>query len=126
MEFEVSKELMSKQLEVLEKVKAKGKIKIGVNEVTKAIEREKAKFVFIAKDVSPKEIVMHLPLICEDKNIPYSFVDKKEDLGKKAGIEVGTSAIAIIEEGPLRKEVHDLAKKISELNPKIKVKELKD
>ncbi|MDO8428434.1 MAG: 50S ribosomal protein L7Ae [Candidatus Diapherotrites archaeon] len=114
--FEVPKELMAKQLEVLEKIaKGGGKFKAGVNEVTKAIEREKAKLVFIALDVDPKEIVMHLPLICKEKKIPYTFVESKKELGEKAGIKVPTSALAVMDEGKEKKEVTDLAKKLAEL-----------
>ncbi len=116
MEFEVPEALKKAQLDLVEKVKkSKGKIKIGINEVTKAAERETAKLVLIAKDTDPKEIVMHIPLICKEKNIPFSFADSKKDLGKSAGIQVGTTAIAITEEGGVKKEVDELAKKLKEL-----------
>ncbi len=114
MEFDVSAELMDEQLRVLATASEKGKIRIGVNEVTKAVEREKAKLVLIAKDVEPKEIVMHLPILCREKKIPYSFVNTKKELGEKAGIEVGTSSIAIVEEGPAKKELTELVKKINQ------------
>lgn len=115
MEFEVPKELMEKQLQFLKKVSSGGKIKIGVNEVTKAVEREKAKLVLIASDVDPKEIVMHLPLLCKEKKIPYSFVEAKKDLGENAGIEVGTATIAVTEEGKEKKDLLDIAKKLAQL-----------
>jgi len=113
--FEVPEQLMNSQLELLEKVNKKGKIKIGVNEVTKAIERGVAKLVLIAKDVDPVEIVMHLPIICEEKNIPYTYVATKKVLGEKTGIEVGTAAAAILEEGEAKKELEEIVKKLSEL-----------
>ena len=114
--FEVSKDLAAKQLEVLEKVhKGGGKVRAGVNEVTKAVEREKAKLVFIAMDVDPKEIVMHLPLLCKEKKVAYTFVESKKELGEKAGINVPTSAIAVMEEGKEKAEVADLAKKLMHL-----------
>ena len=67
--FEASKELMDKALEALETAKDTGKIKKGTNEVTKAVERGNAKLVLIGGDVNPPEIVMHLPMICEEKGI---------------------------------------------------------
>jgi len=113
--FSVGKELKEKQLELIEKVKASGKIKIGVNETTKAVERGSAKIIFIAEDVSPQELVMHLPLLCEEKKIPYSYISTKKELGEKTGINVGTASIALIEEGNAKKELEDIIKKVSEL-----------
>ena len=56
---QLTDELRDKTLDLLDKTAKKGKIKGGINEVTKAIERGTAKLVIIAEDVSPKEIVMH-------------------------------------------------------------------
>ncbi len=104
-------------LEVLAKSRAKGKIRIGVNEVTKAIEREQARLVFVAGDVSPKEIVMHIPLICAEKKVPYCPAKTKKELGEKAGIEVGTSCVAITDAGTAKKELGEISKKLAELKP---------
>ena len=37
-------------------------------------------------DVEPIEIVLHLPLLCEDKNVPYVFVPSKTALGRACGV----------------------------------------
>jgi len=50
---------------IVEKARKTGKIEKGTNEVTKAIELGTAKLVVYASDVDPKEIVMHLPLLCK-------------------------------------------------------------
>lgn len=115
MKFSVGKELKEKQNELIEKVKKTGKIRIGVNETTKAVERGKAKIIFIAEDVSPQELVMHLPLLCEEKKIPYSFISTKKELGEKSGIAVGTASIALVEEGSAKKELEEIIKKVNEL-----------
>ncbi len=114
--FEVSDKLMADQLGLVEKAKKKGKVKIGVNEATKAVERGVAKLVLLAQDTSPAEIVMHLPLLCKEKNVPCSVVKTKKELGEKAGIAVGTAAIAVVEEGDAKKELQDLTKKLAELS----------
>ena len=93
-----------------------GKVKKGVNETTKALEREKAKFVVIAEDVSPKEITMHLPLLSEEKKTPYVTVPSKAELGKAAGIKVPTSSIAILEEGDAKDLIKTIVDKLEELN----------
>lgn len=111
---ELPKEVIEKALVLVEKTRKGGKIRVGVNEVTKAVERGTAKLVLIAKDVKPEEITMHLPLICKEKNIAFAFAPTKKELGEKAGIAVGTSAIAIIEEGENKKELEAIIKKLSE------------
>lgn len=94
--------------EAIEVAKATGKISKGVNEVTKSIERGNAKLVVYAEDVSPKEIIMHLPLLSKEKGIKCVSVGSKEELGVAAGLTVPTTAIAISKEG----DAKDLIKKI--------------
>lgn len=85
--------------EIVEKARKTGKIEKGTNEVTKAVERGTAKLVVAAEDVNPKEIVQHLPALCQEKGIAFMTADSKQKLGAAAGINVGTSSIAIIQEG---------------------------
>lgn len=76
-----------------------GKIKKGVNEVTKAIERGNAKLVITAEDVNPKEIVAHIPLLCKEKSIKHVTVPSKTELGAAAGLGKDCSSVAIISAG---------------------------
>ena len=112
--FQVPQDLKNRQSDLLGKIRKSGKIKIGANEATKAAERGNAKLIIIAEDVSPPEIVMHLPLICKEKGIPFSYAGTKKEVGEKAGLKVGTAAIAILNEGSDKKEFEDLVKKIQE------------
>lgn len=96
---EYSKDVISNAYEAIELAKKTGKIKKGINEVTKTIERGHAKLVVIAKDTNPQEIIMHIPPLCEEKETKIVIVPSKEDLGAAAGLQVTTSAVAIIQEG---------------------------
>jgi len=118
MEFSIPEELMAEQLRLLEKISESGKLRIGVNEVTKSIERGEAKLVFIAQDVEPKEIIMHIPVLCDEKGITYTFVKTKKELGEKAGIDVPASSAAVADAGNHAKELAELVKKIQELRGK--------
>jgi len=109
---EVSKELVEKVYEAIEVAKTTGKIKKGTNETTKAIERGVAKLVAVAKDVTPPEITMHMPLLAEEKQIPCVQVPSKEELGVSAGLSVGTASVAIIEAGEAKALVEEIAKKL--------------
>ena len=57
---------------------------------------------------------MHIPLLCEEKNIPCVEVPSKEELGAATGIEVATVAVAIIEEGEAKKLIKELHDKSQE------------
>lgn len=97
--------------EIIEKARKTGKVEKGTNEVTKSVERGVAKLVAYAADVSPKEIVQHLPIICKEKNIPCFEADSKQKLGLSAGIAVGCSSIAIINAGDAEKDLAAFKKK---------------
>lgn len=105
---EISKELADKVYSLVEIARDSGSVKKGTNEATKAVERGHAKLVIAAKDVDPPEVVMHLPLICREKKIPFVTVPSKKELGKAAGIDVPSAAIAITNEGKGKKELEDV------------------
>ena len=105
----MSDELTDSVFEAIEVAKATGKIRKGVNEVTKAVERGEAKLAIIAKDVSPAEITMHIPLLSKEKGIKCVEVSSKEELGVAAGLGVSTAAIAIVKEGESAKLIKELA-----------------
>ncbi|MBI2148011.1 50S ribosomal protein L7ae [Candidatus Woesearchaeota archaeon] len=98
-----------KAFEAIEIAKNTGKLKKGSNEVTKSLEKGTAKLVVIAKDITPAEIVMHLPLLAKEKNIPCIEVGSKDELGAAAGLSVGTAAVAIVQEGEAKKLIKELA-----------------
>lgn len=61
-------------------------IKKGANEATKTLNRGISEFIVMAADADPLEILLHLPLLCEDKNVPYVFVPSKIALGRACGV----------------------------------------
>ena len=86
--IEVPKELADAAYEALQIANQTGSVRKGTNETTKAVERGKAKLVVIAEDVDPPEVIAHLPLLCEERKIPYIFVPNKRKLGASAGLDV--------------------------------------
>ncbi|MDP3989940.1 MAG: ribosomal L7Ae/L30e/S12e/Gadd45 family protein [archaeon] len=100
----------AKVLEAVEVARTSGKIRKGANEATKALEKGQAKLVVYARDVTPKEIVMHLPLLAKEKGIPCIEISKKEDLGAAAGLPVATAAVAIVKEGDAKAAIEALAR----------------
>ena len=100
---------MEQAYEAIELARKTGKISKGANEVTKALEKGKAKLVVFAKDVSPVEIVMHLPILSKEKGVTCVEVPSKQELGAAAGIPLGTTAVAIIEEGDAKETIKGLS-----------------
>lgn len=111
--FEVSADVVSKTYEALQQVKQSGKIRKGANEVTKSVEQGIASFVVIASDVEPEEVVIHIPKICEQKKIPYSYVPSKLDLGKSIGLNVPCTAIAVENAGAAEHSIKDIISKVT-------------
>jgi len=99
---------MADAYQIIEQARRTGKIEKGTNEVTKAIERETAKFVVYASDVEPKEIVQHIPVLCKEKKIPCQEADSKQKLGIAAGLSVAASSVAVIDAGEAERDISGL------------------
>ena len=97
--IETPKEVQDAAYEALQIANQTGKVRKGTNETTKAIERAVAKLVIIAENVEPPEVVAHLPILCEERKIPYVFVPEKEKIGSSIGIDVPSAAACITEAG---------------------------
>jgi large subunit ribosomal protein L7Ae len=97
--YEVPKEIVDAAYEALSIASKSGSVRKGTNEATKAVERSIAKLVVIAEDVDPPEVIAHLPLLCDERKIPYVFVPNKDQLGKAVGIDVPCASACIIKEG---------------------------
>jgi len=119
-------EINEKQIfSLLQKAKETGKLKIGVNEVTKALERGQSKLVLGATDVSPAEIIAHLPGLSKEMKAGYIALANKTELGASVGIK-NTSAIAILDAGSAKKELDEVLKSLTEDKKEEKVEETKD
>jgi large subunit ribosomal protein L7Ae len=113
--FETPKEISEKAYELVEVTRDDGKLRKGTNEVTKLVERGEAQFVVMAEDVTPPEILMHMPSLCEERNVPYAFVPSRAELGNACGLEKPTASVAILDAGKGKPLLEDLAKKIADL-----------
>jgi len=113
--FEMDKELVDKTYQLVELSRDTGKLRKGTNEVTKLVERGTTKFVIIAEDVQPEEILAHMPMLCDDKNIPYAYVPSKQELGVACGLEKPTSSVAVMDAGKGKPLMEEIAGKVASL-----------
>lgn len=71
----------------------------------------------MAADAEPLEIILHLPLLCEDKNVPYVFVRSKQALGRACGVSrpVIATSVTIKEGSQLKPQIQSLQLAIERL-----------
>ncbi|KAF8323917.1 L30e-like protein [Clavulina sp. PMI_390] len=78
--------LTNQILDLVQQASSYKQLKKGANEATKTLNRGVAEFIVMAADTEPLEILLHLPLLCEDKNVPYVFLRSKTALGRACGV----------------------------------------
>ncbi|KAK4147959.1 50S ribosomal protein L30e-like protein [Dichotomopilus funicola] len=83
----------------------------GVKECEKAIKKCPPKtasskpdatapgLVIIAGDISPMDVIMHFPVLCEEHGVPYLYVRSRADLGVAACTKRATSVVMLKPEG---------------------------
>jgi|TARA_Y100000034_G_scaffold136399_1_gene212618 large subunit ribosomal protein L7Ae len=113
--MELTKDIVERIYSLVESVKLDGKLRKGVNEVTKSLERAEAKLVVVASDVNPKDVIMHFPLLAKEKGIMYLEVPSKTELGAAAGLPVPTAAVAVANPGESKKKLDTLITDIKAL-----------
>jgi len=74
-------ELGTRIMDLVQQAASLKQIKKGANEATKTLNRGISELIIMAADAEPLEILLHLPLLCEDKNVPYVFIGSKSELG---------------------------------------------
>ncbi|CAH9099256.1 unnamed protein product [Cuscuta epithymum] len=92
-------------------------LKKGANEATKTLNRGISEFIVMAADTEPLEILLHLPLLAEDKNVPYVFVKSKEALGRACGVTRPVIACSVTsnEGSQLKAQITELKNAIEKL-----------
>ena len=69
--------LTTEILDLVQQASHYRQLKKGANEATKTLNRGTSELVVLAADTSPLAILLHIPLLCEDKNTPYVFVPSR-------------------------------------------------
>ncbi|KAF2788287.1 L30e-like protein [Melanomma pulvis-pyrius CBS 109.77] len=98
---------------ILRTVKKSAKTKTlrrGVKEVVKALRKSAitgpsssgasnpSAITIIAADISPMDVISHIPVLCEDHNIPYIYVRSRAELGEASATKRPTSVVMVSRE----------------------------
>ena len=87
---------MNKKLVKLIKKSMKDKlVHRGVKETVKAVRKGTKGLVIIAADISPIDVLSHLPILCEDKNVAYIYVKSRAEIGEACKTKRPTSCVMV-------------------------------
>ena len=90
-----SHRLTRKLYKCIKKAVKQKQIRRGVKEVQKFINKGEKGIMVSAGDTLPIEVYCHLPVMCEDRNLPYAYIPSKTDLGAAAGSKRPTCVIMV-------------------------------
>ncbi|CDM31508.1 hypothetical protein DTO013E5_2199 [Penicillium roqueforti] len=109
--------LTQELLDLLQQGMQYKQVKKGANEVTKSLSRGTSEIVVLAADTDPLAILMHVPVLCEDKNVPYVFLPNKHALGRACGVTrpIIAATITSNDAGDLAPQIEHLRAKVERL-----------
>ncbi|GAA6004216.1 hypothetical protein JCM10207_002487 [Rhodosporidiobolus poonsookiae] len=105
---EIAKPLAQKKtgkhvLKLVKKASKSRHLKRGVKEVVKSLRKGEKGIIVLAGDISPVDILTHIPLLAEEANCPYIWVTSKESLGLASSTKRPTSCVMVAEKSAARK-----------------------
>jgi H/ACA ribonucleoprotein complex subunit 2 len=90
-----NKKLTKKLHKLVKKASGVKGIRRGVKEVVKALRKNEKGLCIIAGDISPIDVISHIPVFCEEKEVDYIYVPSKQDLGAAASTKRPTSVVLV-------------------------------
>merc|ERR1712028_149438 len=109
--------LSKKSFKCIKKATKSKQVLRGVKEVVKAVRKGTKGVCVIAGNISPMDVISHLPVLCEDNDVPYIYVRSKEDLGAAGLTKRPTSCMLV---APTIKKGLDEPEGYSEMEKKVK------
>ena len=114
----LAKDKLVKRILKLVKAASKGKtVRRGVKEVVKAVRKGEKGGCVIAGDISPIDVISHLPCLCEDNDVPYIFVPSKVDLGAAGQTKRPTSCTLVCTGGADVDGLDEVLKEVTAAKP---------
>ncbi|XP_062157535.1 H/ACA ribonucleoprotein complex subunit 2-like protein [Alnus glutinosa] len=120
------KKLCKRTLKLVRRAAEHKCLKRGVKEVVKSIRRGHKGLCVIAGNISPIDVITHVPILCEEAEIPYVYVPSKEDLANAGATKRPTCCVLVLtkptkgelvpeEEDKLKVDYKQVAADVSEL-----------
>ncbi|XP_059640241.1 H/ACA ribonucleoprotein complex subunit 2-like protein [Cornus florida] len=90
------KKLSKRTLKLVRRAAEHKCLKRGVKEVVKSIRRGNKGLCVIAGNISPIDVITHVPVLCEESEIPYIYVSSKEDLANAGATKRPTCCVLVL------------------------------
>ncbi|KAF8378507.1 hypothetical protein HHK36_029850 [Tetracentron sinense] len=90
------KKLCKKTLKLVRRATESKCLKRGVKEVVKSIRRGNKGLCVIAGNISPIDVITHVPILCEESDIPYVYVPSKEELATAGSTKRPTCCVLVL------------------------------
>ncbi|XP_071828449.1 H/ACA ribonucleoprotein complex subunit 2-like protein [Apostichopus japonicus] len=114
-----SRKLTKKLYKTIKKAHKAKNLRRGVIDVQKFIRKGESGFVVFAGDVTPIEVMCHLPAVCEEKDIPYCYVPSKEELGTALDVKRTVCCVLVKESDDYKEHYDECFKQLKSLPPPI-------
>jgi len=108
-----------KLLKSVKKAAKNKTLKRGVKEVVKSVRKLEMNapasatvksppgIVILAADISPMDVISHIPVLCEDHNVPYIYVTSRAELGAAGNTKRPTSVVMVSRDKFLKGGIKD-------------------
>eukprot|EP00339_Tiarina_fusa_P028377 CAMPEP_0117047848 /NCGR_PEP_ID=MMETSP0472-20121206/33051_1 /TAXON_ID=693140 ORGANISM="Tiarina fusus, Strain LIS" /NCGR_SAMPLE_ID=MMETSP0472 /ASSEMBLY_ACC=CAM_ASM_000603 /LENGTH=130 /DNA_ID=CAMNT_0004760673 /DNA_START=9 /DNA_END=401 /DNA_ORIENTATION=+ len=107
--------LVKRLLKLVKTASKEKQVRRGVKEVVKALKKSEKGLCIIAGDISPIDVISHIPVMCEDRNITYVYVPSKEALGTAGQTKRPTSVMLVKKSESYSDKYSECAKKAKAL-----------
>ncbi|XP_017955259.1 H/ACA ribonucleoprotein complex subunit 2-like protein [Drosophila navojoa] len=112
-----SKKLAKKCYKLVKKaMKHKTYLRNGLKDVQTRLRKGETGICIFAGDVTPVDIMCHLPAVCEEKGIPYTYTPSRADLGAAMGVKRGTVALLVRQNDEYKDLYDEVKEELSNLN----------
>ncbi|XP_023330004.1 H/ACA ribonucleoprotein complex subunit 2-like protein [Eurytemora carolleeae] len=96
--------------------KQKTFVRSGLKDVQSRIRKGERGIVIFAGDVTPVDVMIHMPGVCEDLDIPYVYTPSRTDLGSAMGVKRGCLMMLVREHADYKDLYDEVNKEIKGLH----------
>ena len=105
------RKLNRRLLKLITKASNRKMLRMGIKDIPKFILKKKETgIVVIAGDLSPLDVLSHMPIVCEESDIAYCYTPTKRDIGAACGTR-RSIAMVMIRQHTDYKELYDKVEK---------------
>merc|ERR1712223_1850719 len=117
-----SKKLAKKVYKVIKKgSKQKGYVRNGLKDVQARIRKGETGLVIFAGDVTPVDVMCHMPAVCEEKSLSYCYTPSRQDLGAAMGVKRGCLMVMVREHEDYKELYQEMLQEVGGLPPAVGV-----